>query len=720
MLNHDLVLKSDTLFVAGNIHIDGSSESATGLYASDTRHLSRFDLNLGREQVEALRRERQGPAAATVTSTNRLLPLDNGTALPFQRLLVEERVDLGMSLTYHLQLVSFEPAPIRFPLAIYLAADFRDLFDIRGFQRIARGTYVDPVVAEREVRLGYRGVDGVRVGTTVAFDRPIAAEPFVDEVVGEGVISLAPGQEVPIVLAPVRVPGAVARFDCELHAGEDWDLIVTVTPEPATTTSSPGSADDGIAPRAARIETDDPGLNRVLDQSAEDLQALESVFPDGRIIAAGIPWYVAPFGRDSLIAAMQSLHLDPERAIRVVRLLACLQGTKVDPATEEEPGKILHEMRYGEMARAGEVPHRPYFGTVDATPLFVWLVAQLVAWTGRRDLYDEFRPSVEAALGWIADHGDLDGDGLVEYRSDLHGAGRISNQVWKDSHDSLNHHDGGPVTGPIAAVEVQGYVFAANRELAAVAESMGDGPWAETLRVSAERVREVVEARFWMADAGWYAQALDGAKGQVRAIASNAAQLLMTGLPSPERAAAMADRLLRPDLDSSWGIRTLSTEAVTYNPMSYHNGSVWPHDNSLIAAGLARYGHAAAAATVAKGILDAARADPLDRLPELYCGLERSAGENASPVWYPVSCSPQAWAAAAVPHLLRALLTLEPDPASRSIRLTPALPAWLDRITIHDLALYGQTGSITVRRTPGGIRVDADGIAVTTIPASAT
>ena len=715
MLNHGLVLKSDTLFVAGDIPTDGSGESATGLYASDTRFLSRFDLNLGHDQVEVLRRAQADAATATVTSTNRLLPLAGGGALPLQRLLVEERLRLGESLTYHLRLVSFERAPVRFPLSIYVAADFRDLFDIRGFHRIARGTYQQPVIGEREVRLGYRGVDGVSVGTTVSFDRPIAGEPFQDEVIGEGVVSMGPGEEAPIVLAPVRVPGVVTRFDCELRPGQDWDLVVTITPVPA---ASPGpqvrSSDSAVGVPSARVETSDPGLNRILDRSAEDLAALETSFPDGRLVAAGIPWFVAPFGRDSLIAAMQTLHLDPERAIRVVRLLARLQGAKVDPATEEEPGKILHEMRYGEMARAGEVPHRPYFGTVDATPLFVWLAAQIMTWTGRRDLYEELRPSVEAALSWVADYGDRDGDGLVEYRSDLHGAGRITNQVWKDSHDSLNHVHGGPVTGPIASVEVQGYVFAAYRELADAADLFGDGAWAAELRACAEEVRATVEAKFWIADAGWYAQALDGGKAQVRAIASNAAQLLMTGLPSPERAATMAERVLRPDLDSGWGIRTLSAGAVTYNPMSYHNGSVWPHDNSIIAAGLARYGHAEAAATVARGLIDAGRADPLGRLPELYCGLERTSDRYPSPVWYPVSCSPQAWAAASIPHLMRSLLNLDPDPFGRAVRIVPALPSWLDWITVHDLTVYGQTGVLTVRRTPGGTRVDTDGIEVVT------
>jgi glycogen debranching enzyme len=435
---------------------------------------------------------------------------------------------------------------------------------------------------------------------------------------------------------------------------------------------------------------------------------LQTSFPHGRLTAAGIPWFVAPFGRDSLIAGLQTLHIAPGYATDTLRTLAALQGDTTDAFREEEPGKILHEMRYGEMARLGEIPHTPYFGSVDATPLFVMLFAETVRWTADEAFYRELLPNVQRALEWIERCGDRDGDGLVEYTTLTADAAHIAHQGWKDSHDSLHDIAGRPCSGTIALVEVQGYVHAAYRWLSELAELYGDASWAADLRARSERIRCLVEEQFWLPDAGYYAQALDEEKDAVAAISSNSGHLLYCGLPSVERGRAVAARLRQADLDSGWGVRTLAAGMAAYNPMSYHNGSVWPHDNSLIAAGLARYGEVGGLERIASALFSAAERLPDRRLPELYCGFPRDE-HAAAPVPYPVSCSPQAWAAGAAPLLVRAMLGLEVDVKRAVLRVAPALPAWLGHVRIEGLEALGSRFDLTVERDGAGYRVTSDG-----------
>ena len=460
----------------------------------------------------------------------------------------------------------------------------------------------------------------------------------------------------------------------------------------------------------ARIATDHFWVNRIIDRAATDLDMLQTSFRDGTLTAAGIPWFVAPFGRDSLITSLQTLYVAPDRAKETLRTLAALQGRAVDPFREEEPGKILHEMRYGEMARLGDIPHTPYYGTVDATPLFVMLFAETVRWTGDESLYRELLPNVQRALEWIEQWGDRDGDGLLEYTTQSAESVRIVHQGWKDSHDSLHDVDGRSVIGSVALVEVQGYVFAAYRWLAEVVALYGDASWAVDLRARSDQVRRVVEDRFWLPEEGYYAQALDEEKRPVTAISSNPGHLLYCGLPSPERGRLVAARLRQPDLDSGWGVRTLAASMATYNPMSYHNGSVWPHDNSLIAAGLGRYGEMGGLERIASALFTAAEHLPDHRLPELYCGFPRNEDAAADgPIQYPVSCSPQAWAAGATPLIIRAMLGLEADPGRGTLRVAPALPDWLSWVRIDGLEALGRHFDLEVVRDGAGYRVQSDG-----------
>jgi glycogen debranching enzyme len=403
--------------------------------------------------------------------------------------------------------------------------------------------------------LGYADRSGATTRLLVSFSRSpslmVASAP-IDEPELEptallpGLDQVSDGQPVP------SPPHCKAFFDLFLEPRSSWELVVTLTPSGAVW-GAESDQHNVDRRRPARIATDHFWVNRMIDRAAADLDMLQTSFRDGRLTAAGIPWFVAPFGRDSLIASLQTLHVAPGRAKETLRILAALQGRAVDPFREEEPGKILHEMRYGEMARLGDVPHTPYYGTVDATPLFVMLFAKTIRWTGDESLYRALLPNVQRALEWIEQWGDRDGDGLIEYTTQIAESTRIVHQGWKDSHDSLHDLDGRSVTGAIALVEVQGYVYAAYRWLADIAALYGDASWARQLHERAEQVRRLVEDRFWLPEEGYYAQALDDQKRPVTAIASNAGHLLYCGLPSPERGRLVAARLRRPDLDSGWG-----------------------------------------------------------------------------------------------------------------------------------------------------------------------
>ncbi len=709
LFEQDLVLKADECYLVGQIPSDGTAEPAGGLYLRDTRHLSRLSTTLNGTSLQLLASRTIGGTRARIVAANRPFDTPEGP-IAGQTVAVDSDVTLGATLTVRTTIQNHGVAPLPMRLQVRVASDFRDLFDVRGFARDVRGELLPPDIGEDRIRLAYRGRDGAEAATLIAFDRPATISPETRAPDGHGEhgrpsqVDTRPG-------APATATtGALATFAAILPSGASWTVTTVVTPIPASgEVVSARATLGGEAIRQATITTSDPTLNRVLAQSAADLATLQTSFPAGSLPAAGIPWFVAPFGRDSLIVGLQTLPLAPGRAAAILRALASLQGETVDIWRDEEPGKIPHEMRYGEMARLGEIPHTPYFGTVDATPLFVLLFAETVHWTGDDTLYRDLLPAVQRAVDWIVQFGDADGDGLVEYHHREPDGVHISHQNWKDSSDSLNHVDGTPATGLIAPVEVQGYVYAALGRLADVVADRGDPGWAGELRARAALTRRATEDRFWMEDEGYYAQALDGDKRQVRTISSNPGHLLWSGLPSPDRAARVAARLTRPDLDAGWGFRTLSSLARTYNPMSYHNGSVWPHDNSLVLAGLLRYGHVEEAGRTLRALVDVAGTDRLGRLPELFAGYERLGGSGEEPVPYPVSCSPQAWAAATIPFVVTSLLGLGIGAASAVPAASPTLPDWLDEIAITGLDVGDAAGSVTARRVGDSVELSFGG-----------
>jgi glycogen debranching enzyme len=720
VLHQDLVLKHNELYLVGESQSDGSGERATGLYTRDTRFLDRWDLRINGVPLEPLDARVLGSDRAVVVGANGPLAADGVEITEPVRPLtvaVEQDVELGADLRVRIRLGNFSGRTLPLTVSLEVGGDFRDLFDIRGFPRHLRGgVYLPPIWQDNTLTLGFTDRCGATSGLLVTFSEPpsiTVAFPADDEPEAEPIV-LLPGFDHVREAQPLPPPPRdTAFFPVTLEAGASWELLVTLTPMPAGEQPITGLAETPARDdqcRAARIATDCPEVARVLDRAADDLAMLHTSFQDGRLTAAGIPWFVAPFGRDSLIASLQTLHLTPDRAVETLRTLAALQGRIVDPFREEEPGKILHEMRYGEMARLGEIPHRPYYGSIDATPLFVMLFAETVRWTADESLYRDLLPHVRRALEWIEHWGDRDGDLLVEYTTQPSHSAHIVHQGWKDSHDSLHDSDGQPVTGNIALVEVQGYVFAAHRWLAAIVGHYGDAVWAADLRERSETIRRLVEQQFWLPKERYYAQALDGEKRPVAAISSNPGHLLFCGLPSLQRARFVAARLRRRDLDSGWGVRTLATGMPAYNPMSYHNGSVWPHDNSLIAAGLARYGDGSGLERTAAALFAAADRRPDHRLPELYCGFARHEEAIAdAPVPYPVGCSPQAWAAGAAPLLMRAMLGLEADLEKGMLRVAPTLPDWLSWVRIDGLEALGRRFDLEVVRDGAGYLVQSDG-----------
>jgi glycogen debranching enzyme len=458
------------------------------------------------------------------------------------------------------------------------------------------------------------------------------------------------------------------------------------------------AANSGVA----TVTTSNEIFNEVICRSMADLAMLSTATPQGRYPYAGIPWYSTTFGRDGIITAMQMLWCDPRIAEGVLRRLATLQATTFDHLADAEPGKILHEMRAGEMAALREVPFALYYGSVDATPLFVLLAGLYVSHTGDLETLREIWPNIEAALNWIDGPGDPDGDGFVEYnRADQKG---LLNQGWKDSHDAVFHADGEIAAGPIALCEVQGYVYAAKRLAARCARRLDKKSLADTLDIQAANLAERFESAFWCPDIRTYALALDGQKRPCRVRTSNAGQVLFSGIAKPERAEAIMHDLMRPSFFTGWGIRTVAREERRYNPMSYHNGSVWPHDNALIAAGFARYGYKNAINRVFTGLFDAARYMDLRRLPELYCGFIRR--RQHGPTLYPVACSPQAWAAGTPLMLLQSSLGLQFDLEKNEIIFRdPHLPAFLDEVTLRNLRLGGSAADLLVRRDGGQVSI---------------
>jgi glycogen debranching enzyme len=658
---------------------------ADGLFHCDTRFLSRLELRFnGASPLLLGSNVSDDNSRLNVDLTNPDILVGDRYVCRKDTLHIVRTTFLWRGRAYQrLGLRNHGDEELSFELSILFASDFADIFEVRGLQREYHGSGEIDLMSGQEVVLRYASLDGKTRRTSIGFD----PDPTL---LGPNLalyrLSLAPKERTSLFVAvscdQPRASRPLAFFHALFSAKRDLKIAMR---------------------RAASVQTSNDIFNEVLCRSIADLYMLMTDTPEGPYPYAGIPWYSTTFGRDGLITALEMLWLDPSVARGVLRRLAFYQASTTDPFADSQPGKILHEMRGGEVSALKKVPFGLYYGSIDSTPLFVLLAGLYAQRTGDDALLAELWPTVEAALNWIDGPADVDHDGFAEYWNA--GEEGLTNQGWKDSLDAIFHVDGQLAQGPIAVAEVQGYIHAAKLSAASGARRLGWERKAIELERQAADLAERFESAFWCADLETYALALDGEKKPCRVRTSNAGQLLFTGIVRPERAAKVVEGLLGPEFFSGWGIRTVSKAEKRYNPMSYHNGSIWPHDNALIAAGFARYGHKHAIDKVLRGLFEAACYMDMRRLPELFCGFQRRQGRG--PTLYPVACSPQAWAAGAPLLMLQACLGLEFDPFQDEIRFCdPHLPSFLDSVLLRNLRLGESSVDVMAHRQSGNVSIE--------------
>ena len=664
--------------------IAAAGPSPEGLYLNDTRFLSHGKLLIeGKRPLLLSSVVQDDNVALSVDLANPDIHVDGTIVLPRDTICIERTKFLWRGVLYErIGFRNFADNRRRFRVDMCLGADFRDLFEVRGSVREKRGQ-IGVARTTTGVEFHYDGLDGLKRRSILQF------------------------QPLPSLIENDR-----ATFFFDLEPLQRSSLFVSVIcqaeNEPPVTHFSFAFRDCRRAIRAktaaiATIDSSNELFNEICRRSTSDLYMLISRTPHGLYPYAGIPWYSTPFGRDGIITAMLSLWVDPAVARGVLGYLGATQATRTDASADARPGKILHETRNGEMARLGEVPYRLYYGTVDATPLFVMLAGMYFDRTGDIETIKAIWPNIKAALKWIDEFGDADGDGFVEYARESENG--LANQGWKDSYDSIFHADGALAEGPIALCEVQGYVFAAKTHAARIAAHLGERDLEARLSAEAQTLQRNFDAAFWCEDLGAFALALDGRKRPCRVRTSNSGHALFTGIASPGRAQRVAQTLMARASFSGWGIRTVASGEARYNPISYHNGSIWPHDNAMIALGFARYGLASAASQLFSAMFEAAAHQDLRRLPELFCGFTRR--PHRGPTAYPVACAPQAWAAAAPFAFLHACLGMELRHQENSIRfIDPIMPAFLDWVAITHLRLGESRVKLRLHRHDGDVSLN--------------
>lgn len=673
-----LVIKENDLFLMTdrNGDIREGDASGKGLYTNDTRFLSKMEIRINGQSPVLLSSAAEENYISTIRLTNPHME-NNGELILWRESVEIERkrfiFEGALYETY--KLTSYYPKAVAFDFSVLLDADYADMFVVRGFQHGELGNKTPDRYAHRERVIGYLGADGIRRETRIAWNKDESR----------------------------RSESGELHFDVKLNHQEEFEIAFFIAPiidgqepdyhEPNEAMNKLKSSYAEWNGTSTSIRSDLPLFDKLYDRGVQDLRVLLTDLGHGPFPVAGLPWFSVPFGRDSLIAALQMLSLNPNIARGTLLTMASHQGTKEDEWRDEQPGKVMHEIRFGELAKTNQVPFTPYYGTIDATPLFLLLAAEYYHWTGDSEFIIALMPHLQAALEWVREYGDSDQDSFVEYYQKS--SKGIANQGWKDSADSVVHRNGDYAEAPIALVEVQGYVYQALTRLAPIFRSLGLTEQANRMELDAQELRVRFENDFWMEDERFYAIALDKNKQRVESVTSNAGHILMSGIASPERAKDVAERLIAPDMFGGYGIRTMSTSSSGYNPMSYHDGSVWPHDNSLCLLGLSKSGFTNEAITVMQGLLHAAEKFEYYRLPELFCGYDDTLGY---PVPYPVACSPQAWAAGTPLTFVQALLGLEPDALARRITIRPLLLEGMNELQVNQLHIGDGTLSIRIIR----------------------
>ena len=634
-----------------------------GLFSSDTRILSRLELDVAGRRPSLLGAAiSQDNTLFTSHLTNRPLPAVGELAIPQGVIHIERcRFLWGSRLYERLRLTNFSGVAARVPLTLCFAADFADIFEVQGQRRARRGELLSPQVQQGAVLLGYRGLDDRLRTSAIGFS-----------------------------LTPTHLSAGEARFCFDLHRGQVAQMFLEIGADNAATPSVDrfntalqdlnASMQRRLA-EGARIDSSGRLFSAWTDRSRADLALLTTPLATGPYPYAGIPWFATQFGRDAIITSLQTLWLNPPLAAGVLRFLALTQAREESAFRDSEPGKIMHEMRRGEMAALHEVPFRQYYGGVDTTPLFVMLAGAYAERTGDHALIDQIWPNLLAATAWIERRLDRSASGFIDYARGAQTG--LVNQGWKDSQDSIFHADGRLPHGPVAVVEVQGYAYAALSAMAALAAARGDEAASERWRARAGQLAAAIEERFWIEPLKFYAIAIDGDGAPCEVRASNAGHLLYCGVADAQHAALVAGELLSERFATGWGIRTLAEGEARYNPMSYHNGAIWPHDTALCAAGIARYLGRRALVQILSGLFEAATQFSM-RLPELFCGFARVAGQAPTP--YPVACLPQAWASGSVFMLLQACLGVRVDGALKEVHVeAPQLPIGIEELAIRAL-----------------------------------
>ncbi len=637
-----------------------------GYYRFDTRHISQWEITLNDTPLVFLSSACQKGYAGTFLYTNAQMG-----DIPQQKITMQREVVLDDLLWERIVLENFHSQPIKCQLKIKFQSDFADMFEVRGINLPARGERMIPFSTsdKRKLYLAYKGQDGVLLETIVEIS---GLQPtFIErgEITFDLDLPLKQKQQIDLCVLSLwdgEVPTAEMKVHNFVDAKESADRRYHEWRR------------QGVS-----ITSDNELFDLFLEGCFRDLYILRQPTPKGWGVGAGIPWYCAVFGRDSAITGLQTSAYLPNLSKESLAVLAAYQGKRDDAFKEEQAGKIMHELRLGELARSNLIPHNPYYGTVDATPLWLLLFCDYINWTGDLGLAQEMWPAIKQALAFLERNTPI---GYLTYMR-THDKGLV-NQGWKDSDDSVMYLDGTLAEPPIAICEAQAYLYAAKQELSKIAEVLGHKALANRLRVEAAELKRVFQEDFWMEGERFVAMALDGQRRKVRSIASNAGHCLFTGILDDDKAMAVADRLMHHDLQSGWGIRTLSEPMVAFSPISYHNGSIWPHDNAIIAEGLRKYGRMQDVHRILLSLFQAVQHTPFLRLPELFCGFDRN--HAVAPIDYPVSCSPQAWAAGSMLQILKACLGLEPDALNKRLRIVePALPEWLGKVTVKGLKIGG-------------------------------
>ena len=675
-----LVIREGDTFLLTDVHgqVQRGNPNGCGLYYRDTRYLSGYEFAFSNARPLTLLSTAQVGFSAEHVMTNPSMLDAEGQRLTRATVQVRRLQVLGDVLEETIHVLNYNTFPVTLEVNLRFAADFADIFEIRGYEPESRGELEPPIVDEGSLAMRYMGTDGHRRETMITFDpHPdlIAADADVGFVTFR--LSLDP-QESAVVSLVVSMDGRLEsprgeeRFAAVARDYQRWRSECT------------------------EVDSDSEFFDAVLRRSLDDIRMLWHPDGGGGYPAAGTPWYDTLFGRDTCVTGLQTLAFNPEVARQVLAELARHQGAKFDSWRDEEPGKILHELRHGELTENGELPFSPYYGSIDSTPLFLFLAGEYFRWTDDIEVLRELKPNLDAALHWIDEYGDSNGDGYIDYEK--RSVKGLVNQGWKDSADAMSHANGALMSPPITLVEVQGYAYAGLLRLAPIFRRLDDDVRAAELEARAESLRARFNEDFWVGPEGCFALGIDGRGRQAATVTSNAAHALWAGIAEPDKATATTQRLLQGDMFSGWGVRTLSSRSPRYNPQGYHLGTIWPHDNSIIAMGFKRYGGEAELNTLASSLFLAARDFQYYRLPELFGGSDLSA--HQIPVPYPVACRPQAWAAGAFPLITQAILGLCPDAPNKVLYVVnPRLPEFISEVNLRRLRVGASTVNLRYRRS---------------------